>query len=348
MIEENNTESKNRLKTILISILNHLDINKKIYLMPVQIFIIYVIFLYFIPEGSFVKKEILNIIISTSAILGAILITYLFGKLFSDKTKYIEIKKIVDHYAVHINSFRNLIFRLTNIPQLWEIDNKKNIITVIKQDYPNLTLYQYREELGYEEFQIIEKNINYTQGQAYLAMKYILDDDESFMDYDDNNFRNYSLEDIASYSESLQFIWSYLDRSAESKFIASKIPDTWFERLDEYYFKIKNERLLKQTFKQQIKDLMDFMKETIFKKHYYYNSLLPNGLPHNYKSLFTNIFILSVVIIASIIMFMIEIEVEYQLTLLVVSTFIYNLIDTVISTFLTMKNELKIEERYTI
>jgi len=77
----------------------------------------------------------------------------------------VDVKKNIDNLAVVINNFRNLVFRLRKIGILWRV-GKTSVNDIIRQKYPSLTINSYRNNLTYEQFVIVEKDINYMMGQT--------------------------------------------------------------------------------------------------------------------------------------------------------------------------------------
>jgi len=292
-------------KRYVFKTLYFLGINYRYAILLLLLFALYYILVNNIDHILFSKKEVLSLLISISSIIAAILITYIFGKLFSDKATRVDIKKNIDNLAVVINNFRNLVFRLRNIDSLWKV-GKTSVNYIIRQKYPALTVNSYRNHLTYDEFVIVEKNINYMMGQTYLAMKGFADGDEKFTDYCDTNYRNFTLNDIERYIENSQYIWGYLDEASDATFSGVIIPPHWYDRLGEYYFNITGQTLNRDTFKNQIKDLMTYMQESVFQKHYYYNSLLQQSVPKFYVGLLINILILLSIVVVALVTFIID------------------------------------------
>lgn len=335
------------IKHKIIKFLYFLGLNYRYLIILTLLYALHVFLIEITDLQLFNKKEVLSLLISISSIITAILITYIFGKLFSDKSKRIDIKKSIDNLAVVINNFRNLIFRLRQIDSLWQVD-KTYINHKVRQKYPTLTVNDYRDNLPYEEFIIVEKDLNYTMGQTYLAMKGFADGDESLTSYSDTNYRNFTVEDIERYIENTHFIWGYLDEISSTRFSPDSIHSYWYDRLDEYYFKIRDQRLNRATFKDQIKDLMTYMQESILQKHYYYNSLIQQPVPKSYIGLLINIFVLLLIIVIALLVFIIEFTSQNHITIFLIALFISNVVDLTCTIYSSIKSELNIEERYSV
>lgn len=325
-----------------------------LFFLPV-LFLLFFYYLYiYIDHDISNKKEILPLIISVTSISSAIIITYLFSKLFSERNSRIEYKKKVDELGIQINFFRILMYRLRIEDSLWLV-NGKSIRYVFDNKLKWLTIEIYRGEdknhrLSFDRLVEIEKLINGWMGQAYLAIKGFGDGDDSFLMYNDTNNRNYSLSDISRYDEYQSYVWSYLDEYSnnDSIFDANQIHNMWFERMDEYYRKITNDKLDRKTFKVQIKELMTYFHENIFKRHYYFNTVLSKKFPISYARLFINILVNVITLIISLVLFIIEISSEAILLSLLVSIFITNTIDLVVILIKAIPRELTIDERYAI
>lgn len=300
------------------------------------------------------KKEVLQQIISVSSISSAIIITYLFSKLFSERNLRVEYKKKVDELSIRINFFRILMYRLITEDSLWKV-GQSSIRSVLNNKLNWLTFEIYRGDdknntLTYEEHETITTQINGWMGQAYLAMKGFSDGDDSFLKYNDTNNRNYSLNDVIRYDEYQSYIWSYLDEYSSNTaiFNAHEIHSMWFDRMDQYYRKITNTKLKRGKFKEQIKDLMTYFHENIFQKHYYFNTFLSKKFPVSFLRLFTNILVNAVTLIASLLFLLLEVPMETFLSNLLISIFITNMIDLIVILFKAIPQELKVEERYSI
>lgn len=321
---------------------------------PYFVFLSFIIIKNFSNNESLNKKEILPLIISVASISSAIIITYLFTKLFTERTSRIEYKKKIDELNIIINFFRILMHRIRSEDKLWMV-NKNSIRYTLDNKLNWLTLEIYRGEnnqlrLPYEKFEIINEQINGLIGQAYLAIKGFSDGDDSFTDYSDTNNRNYTLSDIIRYGNYQSIIWAYLDEYSNNDHIfnANEIHSMWFERMNEYYKKITNKKLKREKFKKQIKDLMTYFDENVFSKHYYFNTFLAQKFPVSFLRLFINIIINIVVLITSLLFFMINIPNEFTLLSILVSIFITNMLDLGIIILVSIPKELTINERYSI
>lgn len=319
-------------------------------ILPFLVTIWFFFFNKYIDELTFKKNEVLTLIISISSITVAILITYLFNKVFSEKSTRIEYKKIVDKHSVNINHLRQLLFRIRNADQLWN-----NVNHTIKTKYANLTLEIYRGEdkknkLTYDEFQLIDSDISGLLGQAYLAMKGFADGDESFLDYSEINARNYTLSDINRYEEYQSYIWSFLDEysSNNTVFDPSQIQEYWYNSIAHCYKRITGNPLVRATFKEQIRDLMTFFNEKVFPIHYYYNKLLDNQFPKSFVEILVNILVNVIVVIISLILFVAEVKHVHIYGYFILSVFITNIIDIIKILYFGIRRELSIEERYSM
>lgn len=313
----------------------------------------YFILLKNIQENEFNKKEVLSILISVIAIIIAIIVTYLFSKLFAEKSVRIERKKEIDELSLKITFLRRIAHRIRILHEFWQF-KEVNIKAIIEREYPTLLYEQYRgyempgiRKLPYEEILDIDKNIYGTCGQAYLALKGLEDNENTFSLNAEVNPQNYTLNDIARYKEYAGSFWYLLDTSDDSIVNFNGINNYWLNNIGELYFKIRGKQIDEKNYKSQIKDLLTEFDNVYFDKHYYLNSLNSDIFPAPFKSSFVNMLIFLILLIASLFIYIINLDhpnCEVLITLFIVSAFIANTVDLVLLTFNSIKKELRISE----
>ena len=156
----------------------------------------FVILLSYTEIINFDKKEMLSTLISIISIIIAIIVTYLFSKLFAEKSIRVERKKEIDEFSKQITYLRRIAFHIRGMHDFWRHGNH-NLKGVIDGRYPDLTYEQYRgydesRQFSHEEYDRINREIFGTDGQAYLALKALEDNENSFAFFREFNPKNYS------------------------------------------------------------------------------------------------------------------------------------------------------------
>lgn len=303
-------------------------------------------------EVEFNKKEILNILISIIAIIVAIIVTYLFSKLFAEKTIRIERKKEIDELSLKITLLRRMAHQIRINHEFWQFGDI-NVKSSIDYNYPNLSYEEYRgydiigiKKYTYDEIIIIDENIYGSTGQAYLALKGLEDNEDSFSFYSEINPKNYSLNDIARYKDYANAFWYMLDKSDNSTVNFDGINSYWLNIISELYSKIKGKRIDDKNYKSQIKDLFAEFEEIYFNKHYYLTSLNSDIFPSTFMNSFINMLIFVFILIVSLFIYIINLSqlTSQLITILLISIFIANTVDLVLLTYKSIKGELKIDD----
>lgn len=305
---------------------------------------------------KFEKKEILSTLISVISIIIAIIVTYLFSKLFAEKSIRIERKKEIDILSTKITYLRRIAFHLRSLHEFWKF-NDINVKSIIDHKYKDLTYEEYRgydlpgqRKFTYEESTKISEKIYGTDGQAYLALKGLEDGENSFSFYSEFNPKNYSLDDIARYKEYAGSFWYFLDRSSDDIVNFKGCSSYWLNNIDELFYKITGKQIDTDNYKKELKDLLTEYDSVIFEKHYFLNSLNSVKLPKFYVKGLTNMTVFLILLIISVFAFVLDFcnLTEFALTIILLSLFIANTIDLILITFQSIKSELKVDEIYQI
>lgn len=308
------------------------------------------------PILDFDKKEILSTIISVASIILAIIVTYLFSKLFAEKSIRIERKKEIDEFSKKITYLRRIAFHIRGMFDFWRHE-RHNLKAIMDGKYADLLYEEYRgaeipgiRHFTYEESEKIDKEIFGTDGQAYLALKALEDDESSFAMFSEFNPQNYSLDDIARYKEYAGSFWYFLDRSDREVYNFKRVNRYHLNFIDELYFKITGNQINQEDYRQSIKDLFSLYDSEIFEKHYFLNNLNSNIFPRVFKVSFFNMLMFLILVIMSLIFFSITINstFEYIITIFLLSIFISNTLDLIIITFQSIKSELDVKDIFRI
>lgn len=304
-------------------------------------------------DFSFNKKDILGILISVISIIVAIIVTYLFSKLFAEKAIKVERKKEIDRMSLKITQLRKIAFHIRNMHNFWKF--RSNVKSAVDNKHASLTYEEYRsstingKKIRYEDWVKIDKEIYGTSGQAYLAIKGLVDGASDYSMFGEFTPRNYSLNDIERYKEYAGSFWYLLDRSDNNIVNFDRVSDYWFEKVEHLFFQIQGTQLNPEDRKMEIKRLFEDFESKYFPKHYYLNTLNQKYFSAFINSLF-NLLIFVVILLFSLFLYVIEqtSNQDYIFSLLLVSAFIANTIDLIILLVTSIYSEQKIEEIFSI
>tara|TARA_R110000868_G_scaffold72437_4_gene211150 strand:- start:3997 stop:5073 length:1077 start_codon:yes stop_codon:yes gene_type:complete len=347
---------KNVVSSSLLVVIGFLIENMKLCRLLIFLVVLFASFNIFLKNTNglnFNKKDILGILISIISIIVAIIVTYLFSKLFAEKTIKVERKKEIDIISLKITRLRKIAFHIRNMHNFWIFRN--NVKSAVDGKYPHLTYEEYRssvlqgKKLSYEEWVKIDKDIYGTSGQAYLAIKGLVDGESDYSMFGKFTPKNYSLNDVERYKEYGGSFWSLLDRSDDSIVNFNGVANYWFEKVEILFFEIQGIQINSSDRKMEIKRLFEDFESKYFPKHYYLNSLNQKYFSAFFNSLF-NLLVFVVILLLCLFLFIIELtyNLEYIYSLILVSAFIANTVDLIILLITSIYSEQKIEEIFTI
>jgi hypothetical protein len=321
-----------------------------------SLFMSLIIFLVFTNSLEFDKASTLGTVISAVSIILAIIITYLFSKLFAEKSIRIERKKEIDEFAKKITYLRRIAFHIRGMHDFWRHEGH-NLKSRMDGQYDDLTYEEYRgyeipgiRKFTYEESMKINEDIFGTDGQAYLALKALEDDDSSYSFYTEFNPKNYSLQDIARYKEYASSFWYFLDRSDRTVYNFNRVNEYHLKFIDELYFKITGAQINKADYRMALKDLFSHFDSEIFEKHSYLTSLNADIFPKVFKMSFMNMLVFLILLILSLFVYVINVNetFNYLASLILLSLFISNTVDLIVITYQSISDELDIKDIFTV
>ena len=328
----------------------------RILLYEISLTISFVILLSYTPITTFDKKEILSTIISVASIILAIIITYLFSKLFAEKSVRIERKKEIDEFSKKITYLRRIAFHIRGMYDFWRHEGH-NLKSIMDNRYADLLYEEYRgsempgiRQFSYEESARISEEIFGTDGQAYLALKALEDNENAYRMFSEFNPKNYSLDDIARYKEYAGSFWYFLDRSDREVYNFRRVNRYHLNSVDELYFKITGNQINQEDYRLSIKDLFSLYDSEIFEKHYFLNNLNSDTFPRVFRVSFFNMLIFLILLLLSVIFYTITLSVnfDYLSSIFLLSLFISNTLDLIVITFQSIKSELDVKDIFRI
>lgn len=299
---------------------------------------------------GFDKKELLSLLISTISIIIAIIITYLFSKLFAEKSERIQRKGEIDILSQKITAFRKIAFQIRGFHEFWRFGNN-NIKSKMDHSYNHLVYEDLRnDKYTYEELTPVIRDVGETAIQSYLGLKGLENNENSFGFFQSFNPKNYTLDEIARFKDYANSFWYLLDRSSIDIVNLNKVGRYSLDFIDELYFEITSKKINQEDYNRELKELFGNFDTDIFHKHYYLTKLNSTTLPKVFISSLLNMLIFILLLIASLCIFITDFNpiIEYAFTILVVSIFIANTIDLIILTISALKSELNVKDFYRI
>ena len=323
---------------------------------PVVTFMCFWTFVNYTNIDEFKKEEILSTLISVISIIIAIIVTYLFSKVFAEKSIKIERKKEIDLYSKKITYLRRIAFHIRSLHEFWKFKDV-NIKSIIDYKYPDLTYEEYRgydipghRKFSYEESNKINKEIWGNDGQAYLSLKGLEDGESSYSFYGEFNPKNYSLTDIVRYKEYAGSFWYFLNKSSDAIVNFNNCSRYWLDHIDELFYKITGNSIDQDNYKKNIEDLFSLFDSDIFPKHYYLNSLNKTALSDFYSKGLFNMVAFLVLLVLSVFIFVLDLKSmsTFFFTIILLSLFIANTLDLIIITIQSIRSELEIDDIFNI
>jgi len=295
---------------------------------------------------EFDAPPVLSLLVSVISVIIAIIITYLFSKLFAEKSERIQRKYLIDELSHKVTMFRKMAFHIKGMYKFWETCNN-NPKGILDGKFKELTYYQYRS-LNYDDLMAIDKEIG-GNAQAYLALKGLENGESTYSFYSTFKPTNYSLDEITCFNEYAGSFWHFLDRSQDHIHFEN-VHSYWKEPVNISFKEITGRNIDTDNYRREIKELFGDIQSEVFDKIFYLISLNDIKFPKLFFSGLTNLLIFLIILIISLIIYVVNPEIMnmYYTTITLVSFFIANTFDLVVIIWLALKNELTIKDFYKI
>ena len=302
---------------------------------------------------SFNKNEILGNLISITSIIIAIIVTYIFSKLFAEKSTRIERKREIDELAKKLTYLRRIAFHIRGMYKFWDFE-KGNLKKVIDKDYSDLTYEKYRYfkdyKISYEDNFKVSEAIYGSDGQGYLALKGLEAGENPLRFFTEFNPKNYSLNDIIRFREYASSFWYLLDNSDKDhvNFIGASNHEMDF--VNELYLKITGVGIDKSDYKNSIKSLFSHFESELFDKLLFLTKQNSNLFPNAFRRSFFNMltFLITLIITIFILVTNNPRFHEFGWSIGVISLFVANTVDLIIITAISIREELNVNEIFVI
>jgi hypothetical protein len=288
-------------------------------------------------------KNVLSILVTAIGISVAIIISFLFSKIFSEKTDRIHRKREIDKISTKVSALRKISHFLLIANKYWyKFGNIKEL------DKTGLTLYDYKK-LPYDEREKLENHFKCDSIviNAYLNLKIIEGNNQ--IDFHDKLFKhNYSLQELEKIQNACQHIWYFydfhrdnlLELKDESILYSGPIK----ENLIEIYPHLKSESIENSTIRQVFSEF----NESIIRQIYYLTKRNSLRFEKNIVVLLVDLLLFSSLSIASLLILSIAYSDYCKLfhTNIIVAGFVVTMIDLVYNIFKSINSELKINDFY--
>lgn len=299
---------------------------------------------------TFDKSLIIGNLITTISILIAIIITFLFSKLFSEKTIRFERKKDIDELAKKITFLRRISFHMLGMHEFWKFRKDFNPKQIIDFKYKDLTWEQFRglddKNLDKRDYKKIQEEIGDVSAQAYLGMKGLQNTQNDYQMFGEFHPYNYSVEELFKFRDYTNSIWYFFESADPSIVNLNKENKYWLNFIDELYFKIFNEKINKDDYNGSMKKTFAFFESEIFDKIIYLTNLNSKQFPKTLIYSFLNMLVFLLILIASIFLLVVDLKdfLSSIIGITLISFFIANTFDLIIISFYSIKKELKLDE----
>jgi membrane protein implicated in regulation of membrane protease activity len=298
------------------------------------------------------SNEILGLLIKVISVIVAVIVSYLFAKLFSERKERIGRKQEIDILAKKVFRLQRLSYRIRFSHEFWQIRTDYNPKNIIDYNYKKLTLesYRYNDKRPYEEQLKISSEIGSLAGQAYLGLKGLENEEHSFVFIQDFNLKTFSLDELHKFKECAHFFGTFLYKNNSGDACFNRMQTIDKDYIDDLYFKIMDRKINRKQFGTDITDLYSFFSETFLDNLYYLTDLNEARMSKLFYWALQNVVVSLLLLTMSLFLLIIDLNpvTEYVFTLLAVSIFVGNTVDLVTIIYNAVKTELKIDKVYKI
>ena len=322
----------------------------KISLIKYLIFIILCLlfFLWFYKVNLDIPKSegILTLIISTTSITVAILITYFFSKIFSERQDRIIRKAKIDEYSKKITALSRVSHHLKSNFSFWSSLAKMK--QLLDKKYEHLTTYKFRE---HKELAKLTEELNGELApQAYLSLRDLEDNEvSSYEFYKSFKLKNYSIETLAGFEEYCGFIWSFFEEYKDSLSFTGT-SSLHLKPIKENFSLIFHRPIDEGNLVKELSNLFSEYQCKIIPEMLFLTSLNKRKLSTPFNWIIINLIIYIFLMLASLSLFIMPLELNINMIFIkiILAVFCANTIDLVVGLLIGVKQELNIKDFYKI
>ena len=305
------------------------------------LYILIVLWLILIPPPvyKFVSEDLpnlINLIATVTSLTVAVIITFVFSKLFSEREDRIQRKVTIDEYSLKVNALRKIAFYLRQEPAIWEVLLPVAGHKAILEKY-TLAKWKIKIHPDLHEYEL--------GALAYLSLKE--------MEINEGNYgyfqlRNYTENEIVKFIECSGNVWrAFLNHNGEFTINKGSI---WIRRINTEYQIAAGVIVSDSISIASILDLFSVDQNSLMNKLRHLIVLNNKPLSRYFYWMFFNFIIYSIILILSLALFIAPFCNSFKLSLLVflIQLFILNTIDLIFGLIFTIKKEVKVTEIYKI
>lgn len=285
-------------------------------------------------------SSVLNTIITCLGIIIAIIITYFFSKLYSERSERIIRKQHIDKYAIRITAVRRISSLLKSHHDFW--NQFEGLKHKLNTENKHMTLPEFRS-LDYDSLIKLTRDLGEDPVQTYLSIKYLeKPSGVPFNPFSMYNHRNYTLNELENMEYACSVIWNFFsDYYKDSNWanMHSHQRNAIEQNLKVIYpnHELHNKKLLVNVFSDIQEDIQ---------KAYYLTFVNKISVFKLYGRILINILVFVVIILISVFLLNIMCVNASFYKNIIVSVFIVNLIDFFRNIYKRVKTDLNITEIY--
>jgi hypothetical protein len=293
--------------------------------------------------------SLISMLVTTIGVMSAIVITFLFGKMFSERTERITRKYKIDGLSKKLTSLRLFFYHLMSAHDFWIIENN-NAKSTIDGEYSGYTWKKF-DKLNTTERDQLGHNLKFPISVfgIYIAIKDLVGNKLPNKAYNESYRENYKTNELDEREKLFNHIWAYFqDPERNMPDFSSIDPVTKDQMLSclksaGIELRSKNDISI-----PTIVDILNFYPENYIKELYSLTKRNKSTLLLPFKCLILDLIILIIILIICV--FFSSVKNEYLCNLncvsIVVPIFVCSTIDILINILCSIKRELTIDDFY--
>jgi hypothetical protein len=294
-------------------------------------------------------EKVMSTLLSTLGVTIAIIVSFLFTKLFSERNERIERKRLIDIKSKQVTAFRKICFFIRNSHKFWKPFG--NLKSKFDTKYKDLTLSSYdSEKIDFETFKkfLTEVNNGEIGGQAYTGLRDIEGQEQSKAFYNSQLRKNYSLTEIDSINNASNRVWYFFDRYKPEIIDINTIDYLSLKIIKENIKIIYPKYDLTHLKKDKIIEMFSDFHENITKELYYLTQKNSKYFGKSISHLLFDLFIFVLIMISGIFILSFDFSSTKKIFCILcsISTFIVFALDLLFNVITSIRQELTIDDFY--
>ena len=293
------------------------------------------------------KSHILNLVIPIVSITTAFLTSYLFSKIFAERSERNEPKIQIDRLTRKINALRKISNYLHSANNLWESQFN---LRKLDSKWPNLTVFSIRSDyrlktdkyIGYDNFiQILNEFGGETEVQGYLSLRE-LKNDEIAAQIDPLYTSDYTVEQISRFRACAQHFAHFLFE--KRNYVQLDATSYKFSKISESYSLLRGKTLSEQNNIAELSELFSEFADKELRILEYRIYLNKRPLPKIFYMIAANLTFSLLILFLALTQFVLLSNIPTTFIILIVSCFIGNTFSLTLFLIIAVYSELDINE----